>query len=184
MLVNILFILFLLLFLLKIIINAHSPYRKFRRNPLKEDIIYTDIATKNKNESIIYSEVLYSPKFDISGKPDYILKTKDGSLIPVELKSAIIPENQNYPFLKDVMQLTAYFILVEERFGSKPKKGRIVYKNCVFEVKNTIRLRSELLELLSEMRSILKTGKLPAYEVNYVYCRNCVYKGYICEFSD
>ena len=172
------------MFLLKIIEDRQNPYKKIKRDPFKEEIIYTDIMGKDKKEPIIYSEILFSPKYNLSGKPDYILKSRNGSLIPVELKSAKIPEEQDYPFFKDVMQLTAYFLLIEDRFGIRPKKGRIVYKNCVFEVKNTKRLRRALIDLLYEMRSILDTGHLPDFEVNHSHCRNCLFKGHLCEFSD
>ena len=120
-----------------------------------------------------YSKILYSSKYDIQGKPDYIFKSKiKNDMVPVEIKSGMI-NDENMPHKGDLMQLTAYFIIVKEIYGVKPKYGYIMYKDFMFKIKNTYTLRKQLIKTLKMMRGMLKGNNINV-DANFVTCR------YVC----
>ncbi len=114
------------------------------------------VAYKNKS---IYSDhrerpvkALFSSKYKLAGKPDFILHTKDG-LLPLEIKSSRRPYR---PYFSDVMQLVSYCLLLEER-GDKPRYGFLQYKSGkAFSVPYTEGLKSHLLKVMGEMRACVK----------------------------
>ena len=67
----------------------------------------------------------------LTGKPDYVIKHDDGSLIPVEYKSAKAP---NQPYESHIMQLAAYCALIESHFGTRPAYGIIRYSDRSFNI--------------------------------------------------
>ncbi|HHX59813.1 MAG TPA: CRISPR-associated protein Cas4 [Epulopiscium sp.] len=136
---------------------------------------------------IIYSDeedntLLVSEKYDLQGKPDYIFQTLlGGSYIPVELKSTKLKQDEYYPHEGDLMQLVAYFLIIEDVYGKRPKQGRLIYKNKMFIIKNTGSLRRQIKRHLKEMRRMIKTGKGTALP-SFPKCRNCVCRGTVCEW--
>jgi CRISPR-associated exonuclease Cas4 len=94
-------------------------------------------------------EPLFSARYGLTGKPDYVVDTPDG-LIPVEVKSRTAPSQ---PFPSHVLQLAAYCLLTEDSEGHAPPHGLIKYADGVFAVNYTPALRRELLALLDGMRS-------------------------------
>ena len=138
---------------------------------------------------VIYSDetggkLLISEKYDLQGKPDYVFQTLFwGSYIPVELKSTKLKEEQLLPNQGDLMQLAAYFLIVEDSYGRRAKHGRLIYKNRMFIIKNTRRLRRELKSYLKEMRKMIQTGKGEA-DPSFPKCRNCVCRGTVCTWNE
>lgn len=138
---------------------------------------------------VIYSDenggkLLVSEKYDLQGKPDYIFQTLLwGSYILVELKSTKLKEDQLSPHQGDLMQLAAYFLIVEDIYKKRPKKGRLIYKNRMFIIKNTRGLRRELKNYLKEMRKMIQTGKGEA-DPSFPKCRNCVCRGTVCTWNE
>jgi len=131
---------------------------------------------------ILYSDskLLSDENFGLSGKPDYIFENRiTGKLIPAELKSASIGDSES-PKHGDLMQLVCYFILTESCLGSRPKKGRLIYNDYMFVIKNTRRLRNELFSVVADMRDMIKTGKHDV-EPSFPVCRHCVCQGTVCE---
>lgn len=63
--------------------------------------------------------VLYSDKYGICGKPDYVIKER-GQLVPMELKPTA-----NKVYDSHLVQLFTYCLLVEENFGVKVNYGII-----------------------------------------------------------
>lgn len=99
--------------------------------------------------------VLRSEEYGISGKPDLLLR--DGNaLIPVEVKSYNAPEE---PYESNLMQLAAYFLLIEENYDAKPRYGIIRYADKSILVDNSRALRGLLLRTVSAMRAW--DGSLP-----------------------
>lgn len=143
-------------------------------------LIYSDSRGSSHNKNVEYSKLLKSEKYDITGKPDYIYK-KAGSnqLIPVELKSGDI-KSGNMPHQGDLLQLGAYFLIIEEAYGVRPKKGRLVYKDYMFIVKNTSSIRNEVKTTINDMRRMLKDGNGKANS-SFVTCRHCMCRGSVCE---
>lgn len=150
-------------------------------HPFGFRLIYTDQKPKKKRDDVIYSKLLYSKRYNIHGKPDFLFQNKSGKIIPIELKSGTIG-SADFPHKGDLLQLTAYFIIVEETYGIKPKEGRLIYKDFMFKIKNTRKLRKILFETLEEMRETLIDG-IADVEPNYAKCRHCVCRGTVCEYQ-
>ena len=124
-------------------------------------------------------KLLYSVKDNLRGKPDFIFKSRiTGRLLPMELKSGKVDGEPNYG---DVMQLAAYFVIIEEAMGKRPKKGYLRYQNAMFVVKNSGRLRKELKAVLANMRNMLENGEGEA-DPSFVNCRYCVARDTVCEY--
>lgn len=144
-------------------------------------IVYTDQKTQNKKENVSYGAILYCAKYDLKGKPDYIFKKfLSKQLVPIEIKSGEIGDS-DMPRKGDMLQLAAYFLIIQEVYGVKPKFGRLVYKDHMFIIKNTMSLRRETIRMLSRMRMMLRDGEEEAYP-SYLKCRNCVCNGTVCEY--
>ena len=146
-------------------------------------MIYTDQKENDKQEDIVYGKILHSEKYDIQGKPDYIFRTRYlKDLIPMELKSGSVDEEDPTPFPGDLLQLAAYFLIVEEVYEKRPKEGRLLYSNCMFIVRNTRRLRRQVKHTLHDMRDMLKTGEQEV-DPSFVKCRHCICRDTVCEYA-
>lgn len=102
--------------------------------------------------------VLFSKRYSIAGKPDYIIKdAASNAYIPVEVKSG----QAKRPHGNHVLQLAAYCLLVEENCNNSVPYGIIVYadgkQHKVFFDKA---LRSDLLRTVQEMRRSLRVSPL------------------------
>lgn len=109
-------------------------------------VVYSDLDRPGK--------VLFSKRYGIAGKPDYIIK--DGASnanIPVEIKSG-----QAYkPYRNHVLQLAAYCLLVEENYDKPVPYGIIVYADGKqHKVYFDKALRTELVHTVQEMRRSLR----------------------------
>ena len=131
-------------------------------------LIYAD--TEQKDWQINHAP-LYSAKYYLTGKPDYLIETKKG-IIPVEVKSAKSPP---VPYLGHLLQLAAYCLLVEEERGQTPPHGLLKYADALYEVDFTPELRQELLQTMVEMRQAYTVSNLPRNHSQPQKCRACGY---------
>lgn len=83
---------------------------------------------------LIYSDsqaqacpVLVSYRYGIKGKPDALVRTESGDIIPVERKRGRAPRQP------DLIQAAAYCILVEDQYGRTPPFMRIQYADRWFD---------------------------------------------------
>lgn len=144
-------------------------------------IIYADSSQSMDDENVETGRLLYSERLDIQGKPDFVFKHSiTGGIVPVEIKSGNI-KAEAMPHMGDLMQLVCYFYIAEEEFGRKVKYGKIIYKDYMFEVKNTAHLRKQLEKTTADMRKMLKCGKAKA-NADYITCRHCVCAGTVCRY--
>lgn len=111
-------------------------------------VIYTDLDRP--------ARPLFSRKFLIAGKPDYIVKDKQADvLIPVEVKSG----NARKPHRGHVLQLAAYCLLVEETYSVEVPYGILVYADGEQHlVKFDSALRSDVISMADAMRRCLRQG--------------------------
>ncbi len=135
--ITLIIILTIILIILILLANSKKPPK-----PLRKKVKYSDHAKKPV-------KVFFSEKYQLTGKPDYILKTKDG-LIPLEIKSSLKPSK---PYYSHVMQLISYCLLMEEE-GNKPEYGLLQYKNGNFFVSYNEKRKEELLNILKNMREV------------------------------
>lgn len=180
MILNIIFTVLVIYLILKEIIDKRPPFKKMKRTIgfKRGKLIYIDKQEEVKRNGVMYSKLLKSEKYGISGKPDYIYEVGN-ELIPLELKSTNV--TQDSPLLKDVMQLTAYFLIIKEEFGRKVFRGRIIYQNVMFEIYNTKNLKRELLEILKEMKLMESEKFFPDEDGDFLKCRFCPCRGTVCK---
>ena len=179
---------FLLLLLLLIALLLRRFGRPAcRKKPAKEEItgyrlIYADQKQGKRGEAD-FGKLLYSAAYDLQGKPDYVFCSPlRKQIVPVELKSGSIG-TESVPHHGDLLQLGAYFLLLEDVYGKRPAYGRIVYRDYLFEIKNTKRIRREILRTMAEMRQMLEDGEgIP--KNSFAHCRPCVCNGTVCPFSE
>ena len=76
------------------------------------------------------------------------------------------------------------FIIIQEVYNKKPPYGNLVYKNKTFKVRNTRRLRREVLGYVKEMRRMLKGHHEAVAEPSYIKCKNCICQQTACEWYD
>lgn len=124
-------------------------------------ILYSDTADHP-------GEVFISKTLPLVGKPDYIFK-KGKELIPVEVKRGRTPMNS--PYANHIAQLFAYCYLVTEKYGQRPKFGKIVYPNEEFTVEYSEGvedgLKLTVTQILERKRTdMLRTGMKKV-------CKNC-----------
>ena len=170
---------FILLFSTILIFKKNIKKTKSKKlAPFGYRLFYTDQNTKVRKPKIIYKKILYSEKYNIQGKPDFIYK-KFNKCYVVELKSGCIKDDP-MPHKGDLMQLIAYFLILED-LGYKVKKGKLIYKDYSFVVKNSRRLKREFLSILKNMRIMLKTGDGQA-NCSFSHCRYCMCKNTVCDF--
>jgi CRISPR-associated exonuclease Cas4 len=99
------------------------------------------------------SKILYSKKYGLRGKPDYIVKYK-GKFIPVEIKTGKIPKG---PHFSHIIQIAAYCLLIEQNYKIRPPYGIISYsKEQKHKITYDANLENLLTEKLDEMRECIK----------------------------
>jgi CRISPR-associated exonuclease Cas4 len=131
----------------------------------KSKTVYSD--HKEKPE-----KALFSQKYMLTGKPDFILHTKDG-LLPLEIKHTNRPIQ---PYFSHVMQLVSYCLLIEEEKGVKVKYGFIQYKEGkAFYVPYTENMKLFLLKTMCGMREHIDSREGPKPSRKYK-CEKCSYK--------
>lgn len=131
-------------------------------------IIYTDLDKPAKP--------LFSKRFGISGKPDYIVKSGD-RYIPIEIKSTVADK----PYKSHVLQLAAYCLLIEEEFDTVVEFGIMEYANGLQHVvAYDVPLKFELRKTLTTMRGHLETGTIKRNHDSPARCRMCSFRN-VCK---
>ncbi len=134
--------------------------------PIHARIVYSDTGAWREVE-----RPLFSHRYALTGKPDYIVEDK-GPLIPVEVKpNRIAPE----PRESDVMQLAAYGVLIQETYGALPPYGLLKYRDTVFRVDFTPALTARLEDLVDAMRRDLEAHDLSRNHHDPQRCHACGY---------
>jgi CRISPR-associated exonuclease Cas4 len=94
------------------------------------------------------ANLFVSDKYGLVGKPDYITD-QEGELVPIERKSRYL---KGKPFEGETLQLAAYGLLIEERFGTPVRRGVLQYQNASVDVVFDDQLRSKLLVAISALK--------------------------------
>ena len=129
------------------------------------DVIYTDRETWKT-----VAKPLVDDELQLVGKPDYLVQTAEGEIVPVELKSSKAPSQ---PREGHIMQLAAYCALVECNYGQRPSHGIIQYADGAFAVDYTPELEEELLDIIDAMREDLLAADVPRNHENGRLCKPC-----------
>lgn len=142
-------ILFVAIVLLAIGMILLAVSRRFgRKSGIPQgEVIYED-ASGQAQEPFISKRLL------MAGKPDYLMKDRNGDLIPVEVKSSNAPR-AGRPYESHLMQLAAYFLLLEDVMQQPVPYGLIRYRNRTLRVANTDELRTRLMDVIAQMRRLM-----------------------------
>ena len=132
------------------------------------NVVYDDAGSWYK-----VAKPLFNRRLMLTGKPDYVVRSEDGSFIPVEYKSAAAPKR---PYESHIMQLAAYCALVEDHYGQRPTHGIIRYNDKSFEVEYTPKLEKDLISILEDMRLDLADDDVPRSHDQWQRCRGCGFK--------
>ncbi len=115
------------------------------------------------------ARVIRSAREGISGKPDYLIEEHD-HIVPVELKPT---RRSQTPWLRDVVQLAAYCLLLEEtepRFGGY---GYLRYADRTFRIDFTDSLKAELRTTVAALRADLSASDVEANHADPRRCARC-----------
>ncbi|MCI0391324.1 MAG: Dna2/Cas4 domain-containing protein [Acidobacteria bacterium] len=115
---------------------------------------------------------LYSTRLLMVGKPDYLMKDKNGNLVPVEVKSGDAPR-AGRPYESHLMQLAAYFFLIEDVMQRPVPYGLIRYRNRTLRIANTDELRARLMDVIAEMRRLMARGAAHRNHNQTQRCSRC-----------
>ena len=115
--------------------------------------------------------VLISHRFGLKGKPDALVRTKAGAVIPVERKRTIAPPSG--PYDSDLIQAIAYGMLVEDRYGQPPPYVRIQYANRWFDELYTEPRKKWVLAVSQQLWSARTATERNRSHGAAAKCRNC-----------
>ncbi len=127
------------------------------------DLIYLDNAEQDV-------PVLVSERYGLKGKPDALVRTSSGDVIPVERKKSRAPHR---PYPGDLIQATAYCVLVEETYGRTPPFMRIEYADRSFDEPYTLEGKSWVLQTCEQIRQARRTGVAHRSHTAPGRCRSC-----------
>lgn len=146
-------------------------------------LIQTISSNLSENDNFFSCEfieeepVLRSDKFGLSGSPDRLLKISE-SILPSIIKTGNMPENGVW--YGDRLQLTAYSILVEEKYNLIVEKGFVEYvrRGKVRPVVIKRHERRKVLQLMERIKKI-RDGFMPEKPKD-APCMNCAFMS-ICD---
>lgn len=114
--------------------------------------------------------VLRSAHYGVSGKPDYLVE-RGGRVVPVEVKPT---RRRAHPWLRDVVQLATYCLILEEIEPRFAGYGDLRYADRTFRVDFTPSLREELLRTIAAARADLLAADLAPNHDDPRRCARCM----------
>ena len=147
-----------------------AKYRRSAGLP-KGKVIFTDSHLWRRLD-----QILFDKSIALAGKPDYVIENA-GEIIPVEIKSNKI---KSKPYNSHILQLAAYCRLIDSCFAKRPGYGVLHYPNRTFEIKYTIKLESQLMDLVDTIRLKSSQGEGHRSHQSTAKCMGCGYAA-ICE---
>ncbi|MGH9833709.1 MAG: CRISPR-associated protein Cas4 [Blastocatellia bacterium] len=162
---TVLFIALFLLVVIGVVLLAISRQIRRQSGLPKGEVFYEDASGQAQ-------EPLYSKRLIMAGKPDYLLNDQNGNLIPVEVKSGYAPRT-GQPHESHVMQLAAYFFLIEDVLQCPAPYGLIRYRNRTLQVENTDELREQFMDVVARMRTLLARGAAHRNHDQAQRCSRC-----------
>jgi CRISPR-associated exonuclease Cas4 len=152
-----------LLFLCTILVFWKMRKQKQKLGILTGERIYQDTEEQP-------GVTLYAISLPLMGRPDYLLKTKDG-IIPVEVKSTPTPAT---PYFSHTMQVMAYCLLVEETYGRRPPRGILKYPDKEVSIEYTLDATASLRRIVHEMLAYkANPDLLHVFDTNPYLCLPC-----------
>ncbi len=144
-----------------------------------DDAIIAPLMAQLKAKRVMKGLELVSDNLRIVGKPDLIIETRFGELIPVEVKSASVDPN-NKAKKDHVMQLASYALLIEENLKKVVKRGAIYYlrDNRIVYINITNDLKLEAKKTIENAYKVIEKEEMPRVRQPKSKCMNCGYLMY------
>jgi CRISPR-associated exonuclease Cas4 len=133
-------------------------------------VVYSDTG---KEEAVL--QPLVSHRFGLIGKPDYLVEAVvrgHRQVVPLEVKS------RRRPAVEDpghILQLAAYCLLVEDKYGARPPYGYLRYADATIQVPYTNELRNAVLTAMQAMRKARTATDVVRSHEDADRCRRCGY---------
>jgi len=120
---------------------------------------------------------LSSSRLGLSGKLDLLIRTEQG-FYPVDFK-----HTEGRPHRNHLLQLAAYALLVEERYGVPVERGflYLIPSKDVVEVEITDALKQEVLEVIQRIHEMVRREALPPPTPVRARCTDCEYQNYCAD---
>ncbi|MBD3408119.1 MAG: CRISPR-associated protein Cas4 [Candidatus Lokiarchaeota archaeon] len=116
----------------------------------------------------ISEKTLFSPRYRLAGKPDYIVKQQE-KLLPVEVKSGAY----SHPQFHHIMQLTAYCVLLEDTFQTFVPQGLLVYPSGHHMIMMNPKVRFQLEQIIHEINYSKRSQTAYRNHHDKWKCRSC-----------
>jgi CRISPR-associated exonuclease Cas4 len=145
-------------------LRAYSK-RRMAALDMAGEVVYWD-ATQS-------GETFESTEHGLTGRPDYILKSGK-ELIPVERKSRML--SGRAPHSGEILQLAAYCLLVEERFGRTVLRGQLQYPDRTLDIAFDDHLRRQLTAALHAMHEAITKDDVARSHTSPARCRACGFR--------
>lgn len=136
--------------------------------PVHARVVYSDTGAWSRLE-----KPLFSQRYRLTGKPDYIVRDETGATIPIEVKPM---RGARQPRHSDTMQLMAYGVLIEEKFRARPAYGLLKYRDDVFRIEFTDELREEFFSVLQALKDARRAKNVPRSHDDPIKCKYCGYR--------
>jgi CRISPR-associated exonuclease Cas4 len=120
---------------------------------------------------------LHSERLGLSGKLDMVILTQ-AEVIPVDFKNSSGEVGLNHKY-----QLTAYALLVEDRWQKPVRRGFIylVPLKKAHEITITPNMRLFVRNILSQIRTMIESESMPAPTRQKARCRDCEFGNFCNE---
>ncbi len=150
--------------------RSMNVFEFIKENKVLGEVLWDKLTPK------IESEVhIESPNLELTGVVDRIEIYK-GNIIPAELKTGKAPTDTLWEGHK--IQLAAYMLLLEEKYGMEIKGGYVHYLNedVKFDVIMNPFLKQEVLDLIQKVKELLDTSQVPPAISSENKCNACSLK--------
>jgi CRISPR-associated exonuclease Cas4 len=153
--------------ILALLIAALCLFLKHRRARRLGGLPSGDLIASDHDQKC---PLLVSSTYGLKGKPDSLVRTTNGTIIPVERKKARAPQRVRNG---DLIQGIAYCILVEDNYGQPPPYVRIQYADRWFDVPYTSDLKLWTLQIAQRLRLARRARVCNRSHQHAAKCRNC-----------
>ncbi|MEM0483016.1 MAG: CRISPR-associated protein Cas4 [Nitrososphaerota archaeon] len=143
-----------------------------------DEAVITPIVAKLRALRVLRSVELRSEMLKTSGKPDYLVITRNREYVPVEVKWA--SSDRGRAKWDQKLQLAAYAILVEENFKTTVKRGYIYYlkDRRVVELVIDEGLKNLTRKIIGNIHRMILEERDPGVITPLTRCVNCGYRVY------
>ena len=134
-------------------------------------VVYSDTGAERA-----VLEPLVSHRYGLVGKPDYLVEVAQGRqriVVPLEVKSRRKPPAADAGHL---LQLAAYCLLVEDKYGVRPPHGYLRYADATLAVPFTDELRRAVIEAAAAIRKARTQADVQRSHQDPRRCARCGYR--------